>query len=90
MGGLAQTPGIEASEDQAMRNSKFTNEQIVQALRHAESGTPRAARRERHAESGTPVADICRKLQVTETTFYYGRRSSPGWTSRSARIATVA
>ena len=39
-----------------MRTSRFTNEQIVQALRQA--------------ESGTPVADICRKLQVTETTFY--------------------
>jgi putative transposase len=39
-----------------MRTSRFSNEQIVQALRQA--------------ESGTPVADICRKLNVTETTFY--------------------
>jgi putative transposase len=39
-----------------MRTSRFSNEQIVQALRQA--------------ESGTPVVDICRKLNVTETTFY--------------------
>jgi len=39
-----------------MRTSKFTNEQIVQALRQA--------------ESGTPVVDICRKLGVSEQTFY--------------------
>lgn len=47
-----------------MRSSKFTNEQIVQALRQA--------------ESGTPVADICRKLQVTETTFYRWKRKFTG------------
>ena len=39
-----------------MRKSKFTPEQILQALRQA--------------ESGTTVVDICRKLGVTETTFY--------------------
>ena len=37
-----------------MRKSKFTPEQILQALRQA--------------ESGTTVVDICRKLGVTETT----------------------
>jgi putative transposase len=47
-----------------MRSSKFTNEQIVQALRQA--------------ESGTPVADICRKLQVTETTFYRWKKKFTG------------
>ena len=38
-----------------MRKSRFTPEQIVQALRQA--------------ESGTPVADICRKMGVPEATY---------------------
>jgi len=38
-----------------MRRSKFTEEQISMALRQA--------------EAGTPVTDICRKLEITETTF---------------------
>ncbi|MBK6457738.1 MAG: transposase [Gemmatimonadetes bacterium] len=43
-----------------MRTSKFTDEQIVAALRQA--------------EAGTPAVDICRKLGVTETTFYRWKR----------------
>lgn len=39
-----------------MRTSRFSNKQIVQALRQA--------------ETGTPVVDICRKMGITETTFY--------------------
>ena len=39
-----------------MRRSKFTEEQVVMALRQA--------------EAGTPVATICRKLEITEATFY--------------------
>jgi putative transposase len=39
-----------------MRGSRLSNEQIVQALRQA--------------EAGTPAVDICRKLDITETTFY--------------------
>lgn len=39
-----------------MRKSRFTPEQIVQDLRQA--------------ESGTSVADICRKMSVTEATYY--------------------
>lgn len=39
-----------------MRTCTFSSEQIAQALRHT--------------ESGTPIVEICRKLQVTEQTFY--------------------
>lgn len=39
-----------------MQTSKFSPEQIAQALRRA--------------ESGTPIVEICRKLQTTEQTFY--------------------
>lgn len=47
-----------------MRRSKYTEEQIIQALRQA--------------ESGTPVAEICRKLEVTETTFYRWKKHYSG------------
>lgn len=43
-----------------MRTSTFTDEQIVAALRQA--------------EAGTPAVDVCRKLGVTETTFYRWKR----------------
>ena len=39
-----------------MKRKRFTEEQITYALRQA--------------ESGTPVAEVCRKLQITEQTFY--------------------
>ena len=39
-----------------MKSSRFSEEQITMALRQA--------------ESGTPVAEVCRKLQITEQTFY--------------------
>jgi len=39
-----------------MKTSKFTDEQIALALRQA--------------EAGTPVGEICRKLGVSEQTFY--------------------
>ena len=39
-----------------MRKSRYSEEQIAMALRQA--------------EVGTPVGEICRKLGVTEATFY--------------------
>ncbi len=39
-----------------MKTSKFSDEQIVMALRQA--------------EAGTPVGEICRKLGVSEQSFY--------------------
>ncbi len=47
-----------------MRTSKFTPEQILQALRQA--------------ESGTTVADICRKMGVAEATFYRWKKQYAG------------
>jgi putative transposase len=54
----------EAGGGSKMRKSKFTDEQIAMALRQA--------------EGGTPVAEICRKLQVTEATFYRWRKKFGG------------
>ncbi len=47
-----------------MRKSKFTPEQILQALRQA--------------ESGTTVVDICRKMGVAEATFYRWKKQYAG------------
>ncbi len=47
-----------------MRTSRYTPEQVAAALRQA--------------ESGTPVTEICRKLQVTETTFYRWKKKFGG------------
>ena len=43
-----------------MRPSRFTNEQIKQALREV--------------KDGTPAAQVCRKLGITQTTFYRWRK----------------
>lgn len=47
-----------------MKKSKFTEEQIAYALRQA--------------ESGTPVLDVCRKLGVSEQTFYRWKKKYEG------------
>jgi putative transposase len=47
-----------------MKQSAFTNEQILYALRQV--------------EAGTPVAEICRKLGISEQTFYRWKRKFAG------------
>ncbi len=47
-----------------MKKSRFTEEQIVAALRQV--------------EAGTPAVEVCRKLGVTEQTFYRWKRKFAG------------
>lgn len=47
-----------------MRPSKFTKDQIVQALQQV--------------KAGTPAVQVCRKLGITETTFYRWRNKYEG------------
>ena len=47
-----------------MKKTAFTEEQIAYALRQA--------------ETGTPVTDICRKLGVSEQTFYRWKKKFAG------------
>ena len=51
-------------EDFAMKRSKFTEEQIAFALKQA--------------ETGTPVAEVIRKMGITEQTFYRWKRKFGG------------
>jgi putative transposase len=47
-----------------MRTSRFTEQQVVAALRQV--------------ESGTAVAEVCRKLGISEQTFYRWKRKYAG------------
>jgi putative transposase len=47
-----------------MRPSRFTEDQIVQALQQV--------------KAGTPAVHVCRKLGITETTFYRWRSKHRG------------
>ena len=47
-----------------MRKGRYTEAQIVYALRQV--------------EQGTPVTDLCRKLGVSETTFYLWKKRYAG------------
>ena len=47
-----------------MKKSRFTNEQIAFALKQA--------------ESGTPVEEVCRKLGVSQPTFYRWKKKFDG------------
>ena len=55
-----------------MRKSKFSDEQIVAALREAERG-------------GNTIIEICRRLGVTEQTFYRWRTKFGGSTVQDVR-----
>lgn len=54
-----------------MRPSKFTEDQIVQALRQV--------------KAGTPAVQVCRKLGITETTFYRWRSKHDGIVGSKSR-----
>lgn len=54
-----------------MRPSKFTDDQIGQALRQV--------------KAGTPAVQVCRKLGITETTFYRWRNNHGGGTVNALR-----
>ena len=47
-----------------MRTSRFTEQQVVAALRQV--------------ENGTAVAEVCRKLGISEQTFYRWKRKYAG------------
>ena len=50
--------------DHPVKRSRYTEEQIAFALRQA--------------ESGTPVGEVCRKMGVSENTFYRWKRKFAG------------
>jgi hypothetical protein len=56
-----------------MRRSRFTDEQIAVALHQG--------------EAGTPVAEICRKLGVTEATYYRWNERLESWTDEGGLVS---
>lgn len=59
-----------------MRPSNFTEDQIVQALRQV--------------KAGTPAVQVCRKLGITQTTFYRWRKKYYGAeVSRSREVLAL-
>ena len=56
-----------------MRPSKFTEEQIMQALRRV--------------RAGTPAVEVCREIGITQTTFYRWRKKYEGAPVGDARGA---
>jgi transposase-like protein len=53
-----------------MRKSNYTEEQIAFALKQA--------------ELGTAVAEVCRKMGVSEATFFRWKQKYGGWVRRSS------
>ena len=52
------------AEREAMKRSRFSDEQIAYALRLV--------------ESGTPVGDVCRQIGIAEATFYIWKKKYAG------------
>ena len=55
-----------------MRPSRFTDEQILHALREV--------------HDGTPAVSVCRKLGITQTTFYRWRTRYGGTNGKESRL----
>jgi len=58
-----------------MRPSKFSEEQVADALRQV--------------KTGTPAVDVCRKLGITQTTFYRWRKRHTGALETGSREVRV-
>ena len=57
-----------------MKKSRFTEEQIADALRLG--------------EGGTPVVDVCRQVGISEATFVGGRRPATAFRRRRRQVAS--